>query len=114
MIERKNSDAPRRVTLTDLKVYLEQAGWLRLPTRESRWTTFELTAVGAKGVQLPAFVQKRDLGQVKVQMAGAGRQIHRFQRTARLLLDHIQALAQAQEVLHVLKGCHPGGPGPDP
>lgn len=52
MIERKNSDAPRRVTLTDLKVYLEQAGWLRLPTRESRWTTFELTAVGAKGVQL--------------------------------------------------------------
>lgn len=51
-MERRNSDAPRRVTLTDLKVYLEQAGWRRLPSRESRWTTYELTAEGARGVEL--------------------------------------------------------------
>lgn len=52
MIERRNSDAPRRVTLTDLKIYLEQSGWRRLPSRGSRWTTYELTAEGAQGVEL--------------------------------------------------------------
>lgn len=52
MIERRNSDAPRRVTLTDLKTYLEQSGWRRLPSREARWTTYELTQDGAQGVQI--------------------------------------------------------------
>lgn len=52
MIERRNSDAPRRVALADLKLYLEQSGWRRLPSRESRWTTYELVAEGAQGVEL--------------------------------------------------------------
>lgn len=52
MIERRNSDAPRRVALADLKLYLEQTGWRRLPSRESRWTTYELVAEGAQGVEL--------------------------------------------------------------
>ena len=52
MIERRNSDAPRRVALTDLKLYLEQSGWRRMPSREARWTTYELTAKGAQGVEL--------------------------------------------------------------
>lgn len=52
MIERRNSDAPRRVTLSDLKLYLDQAGWRRLPAGNSRWVTYELTAEGAQGVEL--------------------------------------------------------------
>ena len=52
MIERRNSDAPRRVALADLKLYLEQSGWRRLPSRESRWTTYKLVAEGAQGVEL--------------------------------------------------------------
>ena len=52
MIERRNSDAPRRVTLADLKIYLAESGWRRLPSRESRWTTYELAIEGAQGVEL--------------------------------------------------------------
>ena len=52
MNERRNSDAPRRVTLTDLKIYLEQSGWRRLPSRESRWTTYELSGESASGIEL--------------------------------------------------------------
>ena len=52
MIERRNSDAPRRVTLTDLKLYLEQSGWRRMPSGEARWTTYKLSAEGAQGVEL--------------------------------------------------------------
>ncbi len=52
MIESRNSDAPRRVTLADLKIYLDQSGWRRLPSKESRWITYELTAEDAQGVEL--------------------------------------------------------------
>lgn len=52
MIEHRNSDAPRRVALADLKLYLEQSGWRRLPSQESRWITYELTTDGAHGVEL--------------------------------------------------------------
>lgn len=52
MIERNNSDASRRVKLPDLKLYLEQSGWRRLPSRESRWTTYEFVSEGAHGVEL--------------------------------------------------------------
>jgi hypothetical protein len=52
VIERRNSDAPRRVTLSDLKIYLDQSGWRRLPSRESRWITYELTTEGAQGLEL--------------------------------------------------------------
>ena len=60
-------------------------------------------ALGAKGVQVPALVQKRALRQVKVQMARRGGQVHRFQRPAGFLLDDVQALAEPQEILHVLQ-----------
>ena len=43
------------------------------------------------------------MAKVKVQMTGVGGQVHRFQGTAGFLLDDVQALAEAQEILHVGK-----------
>ena len=61
------------------------------------------SCVRAKRVQVPAFVQKRDLGEVEVEVAGVRGQVHRLQRSAGFLLDDVQALAKPQKVLHVLK-----------
>ena len=52
MIKHRNSDALGRVTLSDLKIYLGESGWRRLPSNESRWVTYELTTEGAQGLEL--------------------------------------------------------------
>ena len=58
----------------------------------------------AKGLGLPAFVAKANLGVEDVEMPGVGGQVHRLERAAAFLMQDVQRLDQAHVVAHLGKG----------